>query len=185
MFSLGYIDRNSPFHPLRALLGIRSNLPQLFAQQTHLLDCSPGILRQRAGNLLPDYICQFRPVTIRTNHNLQRTIAMHATKVKVAFRRHIGYVCGYTALFAKFPNLSRGFGVVDCAEDHVGIVEIVGLEVAVDMGDLVLGDAIGDFLIETGLRTDDGHFGIGIEDIENTTRCYLSLYLICQPLHLG
>lgn len=93
---------------------------------------------------------------------------MHATKVEIAFGRNIGNVCGYTALLAQFPDLSRGFWIVDCAENHVGIVEIVRLKVAVDMGDLVLGDAIGDFLIQAGLGTDDGHFGVGIEGMEDT-----------------
>lgn len=98
---------------------------------------------------------------------------MHATKVEIALGRDIGNVCGYTALFAQFPDLSRGFRVVDCAEDHISIVKIVRLKVAVDMGNLILVDAIGDFLIQAGPGANDSYFGIGIEGKEYTAGRYL------------
>jgi hypothetical protein len=39
----------------------------------------------------------------------------------------------------------------------------VRLEITVDMRDLVLGDAIGDFLVQTGLGADDGYDGVSVE----------------------
>jgi hypothetical protein len=35
--------------------------------------------------------------------------------------------------------------------------------------DLVLGDAVGDFRVETGLRANDDDLGVGIEAVQNAT----------------
>lgn len=37
------------------------------------------------------------------------------------------------------------------------------------VGDLVLGDAMGDFRVETSARTDNGDFGISVQEVKNAT----------------
>jgi hypothetical protein len=70
---------------------------------------------------------------------------MHTAEIKVTFGGHVGNVRGNSALLAQFPDLGRGFGVVNCAEDHICAVEVGGFKGAVDVGDLVFGDAVGYF----------------------------------------
>ena len=100
---------------------------------------------------------------------------MHAAKVKVAFGRDVGDVGGDASFFAELPDCGGGFGVVDGYEDHVGGVEVGGLEESVDVGYLVLGDAVGDFGVEAGEGGDDGYEGVGVETVEDAACCYLGL----------
>lgn len=94
---------------------------------------------------------------------------MHAPKVKVAFGRNIGDVGRDALLLAQLPDLRRSVGVVDRREDHGngGVVEIFGLEFAIEVFDLVVGYTMCDFGVEAVARTDDGDFGVGVEKVEN------------------
>lgn len=87
---------------------------------------------------------------------------MDTTKVKVAFGRDICDVCSYAPLLAQLVDLRRGLWVIHCSQDHVNTVEIRGLELAVDIIDLALVDAIGDLVIEAFAGGHDGDFGVGV-----------------------
>jgi hypothetical protein len=93
-----------------------------------------------------------------------------ASKIKVAFRRNVRNVCRYPALFAKLPYLCRRFRIVHGAKYHIHAIEIGGFEVAIDMCDLALGNAICDFFVQAVFWADYGDFGIGVEAFENSTR---------------
>lgn len=94
---------------------------------------------------------------------------MHGTKVEVAFRRHVGDIHGDAFLLAEGVNGGGCEGVVDGGEHHCdcGVVEIGWEEVAVDVGDEVLRDAVGDFGDEAGGGGDDGDEGVGVEQVED------------------
>ena len=98
---------------------------------------------------------------------------MHAAKVEVALGRHVGDVGGDAPLLAQLVDLRRGRRVVDGREHQVGVVEIAWLEGAVDVGHLLLCDAVGDFIVEAGTRRDDGDFGVGVEDVVDAAGCDL------------
>lgn len=95
---------------------------------------------------------------------------MHGAKVEVALGGDVGDVDGDSALLAERVDLGGGCGVVDGGEDHgdCGVVEVGGVEGAVDVGDEVLGDAVGDFGDEAGGGGDDGDEGVGIEEVEDS-----------------
>lgn len=94
---------------------------------------------------------------------------MHGAKVEVALGGDVGDVDGDSALLAERVDLGGGCGVVDGGEDHgdCGVVEVGGVEGAVDVGDEVLGDAVGDFGDEAGGGGDDGDEGVGVEEVED------------------
>ena len=92
---------------------------------------------------------------------------MDAAKVKVALRRHIGDVCRDPPLLAQLPDDRRGRRIVDGDQHHIGSIEVGRLEDAVDMGDLVLRDAVCDLFVEAGSGTYDGDVGVGIEAVED------------------
>jgi hypothetical protein len=98
---------------------------------------------------------------------------MHATKVEIALRRYISDVGSDTPFLAEFINLSRSNRVVDGAEDHVGVVEVRGLECAVDVDDLIFGDTMRSLLVETSAGAHYRYFGVGIEDVKDSPRCNL------------
>lgn len=94
---------------------------------------------------------------------------MHGAKVEVAFRRHVSDVHGDAFLLAEGVDGGGCEGVVDGGEHHCdcGVVEIGWEEVAVDVGDEVLRDAVGDFGDEAGGGGDDGDEGVGVEQVED------------------
>ena len=164
-----------PLHPLRPLFDSRRNFPQLPPQHTNLLYRSSDILRQGGRDLFPHNARQLRPIPVGANHDLQGAIAMHASKVEIAFWRHIRDVGGDFPFFAQFPYLGRGFRVIDGCHDHVGAVEVGRDEFPVNVVDLSLLDPMSHFGIEAIFGRDDGDFGVGVEDIEDSTCCYLRL----------
>ena len=108
---------------------------------------------------------------------------MRRTKVKVALGRHIRNIRRHIALLAQLPYF-RGRGrIVDRAQDqtrhHRGravrlvLRDVGGLEVAVDVHDLVLRDAVADFGVEAAGRADAGYDGVGVEAIEDAAGGYL------------
>lgn len=103
---------------------------------------------------------------------------MHAAKVEVALWWHVGDVGCYAPLLAQLVDLRRGLGVINGSQDHVYAVEIRGLEFAVDIINLALFYAVGDFLVETVAWGYEGDFGIGIEHVHDATGSDLGL---CQP----
>ena len=98
---------------------------------------------------------------------------MNAAEVEIAFWRDIGDVCCYFPLFTEFPNESGGGGVVNGCENHVDVVEIRGLEFPVIVSDLALLYSMDHFWVEARAGGDDGDFGVGVQDIEDATCCYL------------
>lgn len=92
---------------------------------------------------------------------------MHAPKVKVALGGHVGDVGGDAALLAELPDLGGGGGVVDSDEDHGGVVEVRGLEVAGGVLDLAFRDAVEDLGVEARGGADDGYEGVGVEAVED------------------
>lgn len=94
---------------------------------------------------------------------------MHRAKVEVAFRGHIGDVHGDAFLLAECVDVRGCKRVVDGGEHHCdpGVVEVGREEVAVDVGDEVLRDAVGDFGGEASSRGDDGNECIGVEEVED------------------
>lgn len=53
------------------------------------------------------------------------------------------------------------------------MVEIGGFKRAIDVGDFVVGDSVGDFFIEAGGGTDDRYLGVGVEGMKDATCCDL------------
>ena len=95
---------------------------------------------------------------------------MHRPEIEIAFGGHVGDVRGYAHPFAIFPYSGGGDRVVD-RDKHEGD-GVVGVKVQRDegtvvVGYLVLGDAVGDFSIETGARADHCDFGVCVEEVEN------------------
>lgn len=164
---------NVPFHPLRSLFRRRGDLAEFLAQLAHVVNGRTHVIGEGLGDFLPHNAGQLRAVSVGADHHLQRTVAMHAPKVEVALRRHIGNVGGYPLLLAQLPHLCGGFGVVNGAQDHVRVVEVCRLEVSVDVRDLAFGDSKGDLIVQTGGRADDYHFCIGVEGMEDPASSYL------------
>lgn len=72
-------------------------------------------------------------------------------------------------MLAEGVDLGGGEGVVDCCEDHCDswVVEVLGEEVAVDVGYEFLGDAVSYFGDEAGGGGYDGDEGVGVEEVED------------------
>lgn len=94
---------------------------------------------------------------------------MDAAKVEVALVRYVGDVGRYVPVLAQLPYDGGGCWVVDGDQHHGGSVEVGGLEQAVAVLDLSLGDAEAHLVIQTGIRADDGDSGIGIEAVEDAS----------------
>lgn len=92
---------------------------------------------------------------------------MDAAKVKVAFWWHIRDVGGNLLLLAQLPDHRGRIWVVNGHHDHVCIIEIGRFEDSVDVCDLLLGNAMGDFFIQARSRTHDSNVGVGIEAVED------------------
>lgn len=162
--------KDVPGHPLGTLLRLRGDSPQLYPQLPNLINRIPCIRRQLRRNKPPHQRREPRALAIRAHHDLQRAIAVHAPKVKVALGGHVGDVGGDAALLAELPDCGGGGGVVDCDEDHGGVVEVRGLEVAGDVLDLAFRHAESDFGVEACGGADDGYVGVGVEAVEDATR---------------
>jgi hypothetical protein len=94
---------------------------------------------------------------------------VNAAKVKVTLGRYVGDVGGDPSLLAQLPDDSRCGGIVDGYQHHLGSIEVLGFEQAVDMCDLALADSVGDFVVEAGLGANDNYLCIGIEAVEDAT----------------
>ena len=90
---------------------------------------------------------------------------MHGAKIEVALWWDVGNVGGDFARVREVVDQCGDGWVVDCGEHHGGVVEVGGLEGPVDVGDLVLGDAVGDFGNKPRGGADDGYEGVGIEEV--------------------
>lgn len=156
-----------PLHPFWAFFDVRSDLAQLFPQHADALHSCTDILWQPSSYLAPHDVCQLRAIAVGTDHDLQRSVTMHAAKVEVAFRRHVCNVGCNLPFLAQLPYLCRCLGIIDRGQDHIDAVEIRRFELAVHIVDLLLLDAVGDFVVETVARRYDGDFGVGIEDIHD------------------
>ena len=161
--------RHVPLHALWPFFYGRGNLAELPAQDAHALDGIADVVGEGGGNLAPDNVGQLGPVAVCADHNLQRAVAVDAAKVKVALGGHVGDVCGDAALLAQLVDLRRGVRVVDGRQHHVDAVEVRGLELAVDMVDLALLDAVGDLFVEAVAGRHDGDVGVGIEDVDDAS----------------
>ena len=101
---------------------------------------------------------------------------MHGAEIEVAFRGHVGDVGGDPPVFAQVPDLGGGGGVVDGGQHHGPggrVVEVGGLEEPVDVGDLLGGDAVAHFGVEAGGGRYHRYFGVGIQEVQDTTCGYL------------
>ena len=98
--------------------------PELCPKHANGLDSVSSIWRELLRDEPPDQSRESWSLAVRANHDLQGSIAVHATKEEVALR---GYVCNVsrdTALLAELPD-GRGRGwVIDRHEYHVCIVKI-------------------------------------------------------------
>ena len=119
---------------------------------------------------------------------------MHASEIKVALGRDIGDVGGDALLLAQLPDGRRDVRLVDGSQHHgdARVVEIRGLEALVEVFDLLLVDAEGDFVVEAGARAQQGYFGVGVEEVENAAGCYLGAFgvnvnslCVSSPLEVG
>lgn len=93
---------------------------------------------------------------------------MLAAEVEVAFWRYIGDVCSYPQFLAEFPHLCRSCRVVYSAHDHIYVVQVGWLKVAVDVCDLFLFNAVGDFVVQAVCGAYYCDVGIGVEAFENS-----------------
>src|SRR5688500_13311733 len=89
-----------PFHPFGTLLRIWGNLPQLLSQATDLGNCVAQIRRKFLRNLPSNNIGQLWAISIRADHNLQRTISVNASEIKVTLWWDIGNIHGYPLFLA-------------------------------------------------------------------------------------
>ena len=117
---------------------------------------------------LADDARQPRPLPVGADHNLQGTVAVHAAKVEVALGGDVGDVGGDAPLLAQFPNHGRRGRVVDGHQHHVGAIEVRGDKVAVDVGNLLLGDPVRYLRVEASGRGNDRYVSVGIEAVEDT-----------------
>ena len=85
---------------------------------------------------------------------------MHDSKVKVALGGNISDVGWDPLLLAEFQHLCRGLRVINGAQHHIRIVQVGGFEISIDMGDLFLGDSVGNFFVQSTGRADDGDAGV-------------------------
>ena len=90
---------------------------------------------------------------------------MHAPEVEVTLRRYIRDIRSNPLLLAQLPYPCRSFWIVHCGEDHGDgrVIEVGGFEFPVNVFDLFLLDAVGDFGVEPIARADHGYSGVGIE----------------------
>jgi hypothetical protein len=156
-----------PLHPLGTFFDLGRNLAQLPPQHAHLCHSGTNVLGQAGGNLAAHNVGQLRTVAVGADHDLQGPVTVHAAEVEVALWRHVCNVGGNLLLLAQLPDLGRGLGVVDGGQDHVDAIEIGRLELAVDVIDLLLLDAVGDLLVQAVARRHDGDFGVGVEDVHD------------------
>jgi hypothetical protein len=164
-----------PLHSLRTLFVPGSDKSELLPQSSNLLDCFADIRRQAGSNSPSNNVCHSRTVSTGADHDLQRTISVLTSKVKVALWRDIGNVCNNPLLFTQLPDGSRGFWVVDSGHDHsdFGVVEVGGFEGAIVVFDEALFNTIGDFIVETVTGTDETDFGVRVEEVQDATSGYL------------
>lgn len=54
------------------------------------------------------------------------------------------------------------------------MVKVGGFELSVDKSDLLLGDSVRDFGVQTRLGRDNGDFGIGVEAVNNASSSNLN-----------
>lgn len=94
---------------------------------------------------------------------------MDATKIEIAFRRHVGNIGRDLSLLAKLPDDSRGGRIIDCDQDHTGSIQIFGLEYSIDMRDLTFANSEGDFRVQARLGAHDSDIGVGVEAVEDPT----------------
>ena len=171
-WSAGLIASHSvyaPLHALWSLLDVGCNLAQLLPQHAYLLHGIADVLWQPRSDLAPHNVGQLRAVAICADHDLQGPVAMHAAKVEVALGRYICDVGGNLLFLAQLEYLRRGFGVVDSGQDHVNAIEIGWFELAVDVIDLLLLNAVCDFIVEAVTWRDNGDFGVGVENVHDAT----------------
>ena len=95
---------------------------------------------------------------------------MDASEVEVAFRWNIRDICWDPSFLAQLPDLRRSFWVINGAHNHVCIVEVAWLEVAIDVGDLLFGNSIGDLLVQARRGRNDSNVGVGIKSVQNAPR---------------
>lgn len=94
---------------------------------------------------------------------------MLAAEVEVAFWRYVGDVCSYPQLFAELPHLCRCRRVVYGAHDHIYVLQVGRLKVAIDVCYLFLLNAVGDFVVQAVCRAYYCDVGIGVEAFENSS----------------
>src|ERR1700733_6153566 len=100
---------------------------------------------------------------------------MYTSEIKVALWGDICYICRDLPLFAELPYLCRCIRVIHSCKDHVGTVKVLRLELPINMCDLVLLHPVPNLAIQSLLGRHNGDFGIGIENVEDTTCSHLGL----------
>lgn len=103
---------------------------------------------------------------------------MCGAKVEIAFWRYVGNIGCYPSLFAQFPYLCGGFGVVDGCEYHVYVVKVRGYELPVDVSDSAGIYAMGNFEVQAVSWADYCDSCVCIQDINYATGCNLELKLV-------
>lgn len=98
---------------------------------------------------------------------------MYASKVEVTLRGYVGDVGRYPLLLAELVYLGGGLRVVYGCQHHVGAIEMMGFELAVDMVDLFLFYPISYLVVEALSWADDRDVGVGVEDIDDAPSSYL------------
>lgn len=129
---------------------------------------APTFLGQARSDLLAHDAGEPGPITVGADHDLQRAVAMHAAKIEVALGRHVGDVGRDVALLAQRPDARRGGRVVDRGQHHVCAVQVARLEGSVHVLHLALRHAVRYFAVQTRAWTHDGHFGVGVEDVQDS-----------------
>lgn len=170
--------QDPPLHPLRPFFVPRRDLSQPLPQRSHLRNRIANVGRKCSLDPLPDQVRHLGSVAIRANHDLQRPVAVHAAKVKIALGRHVGDVGGDALLLAQLPDGRRDVRLVDGRQHHgdTRIVQVRGLEALVEVLDLLLVDAVGDFVVQAFARAEKGHFCVGVEEVQDAACCYLGAF---------
>lgn len=105
---------------------------------------------------------------------------MYTSKVEIALGRYIGNVRCYALLLAYLPDDCGHVRLIDGRQDHcdVWVVQVCRFESFVQVLDLLLINAVCDFIVETFARTEEGDFCVGIEEVQNSACRYLSAFTV-------
>lgn len=161
-------------HPFWPFFDRGRHFPQLLSQNTYICYSSTNIAGQRSSNLLPYYTCEFRPITVRADHDLKRTVAVYAAKVEVTLRRDISNVRSDFSFLAELPYLCRSIWIIHSGENHINAIKIGRFKFSIPIIHLRVVYSISYLIVQSTSWRHNGDFGVSVENIQYPPSRYLS-----------